>query len=272
MSQNFSEQKYKVALGIEYFGKNYCGWQRQQHSPSIQQALEEAISKVANETVKVYCAGRTDTGVHASLQVIHFEHSAKRQQKAWILGGNANLPEDISIKWGQSVSEDFHARFSAKSRSYCYLIQNTPVRSALLANRVTRIAAPLDEKKMQKAGQYFLGEQDFTSVRASNCQSNTAWRNIRQLEVERKGDFIVIKITANAFLYHMVRNIAGVLIAVGEGKFTPHWVKTLLAYKDRTQAPATASASGLYLSHVEYSEKFNLPKQQFNTWLWEFIH
>ncbi len=269
MSQQQASPKYKLALGIEYLGKDYCGWQRQNHSPSVQQTLEEALSKVADEEIKLYCAGRTDSGVHASMQVVHFEHSAERPDKAWVLGVNAALPEDISVKWVQPVDESFHARFSAESRSYSYLIHNSTARSALLAGRVTRVAAALDEKVMQQCCQYFLGEQDFSSVRAANCQSKTPWRNIQQLEVNRIGDFIVIKITANAFLYHMVRNIAGVFIAVGEGKYPSAWVETLLASKDRTQAPATASAAGLYLTGVAYPEIYQLPKGQTGPWLWQ---
>ncbi len=265
---NSEDKPNKEVLGIEYLGTNYCGWQRQKHSPSVQQTLEEALSLVANEPVKVHCAGRTDTGVHASGQVVHFEHNAQRDNRAWIEGVNANLPDDISVRWAKTIDSSFHARFSAKTRSYCYLIHNSKARSGLLSGRVTRISSELDVESMSEACSYFYGEQDFTSVRAANCQSKSAWRNIHQLSVNHCGDFIVIKITANAFLYHMVRNIAGVLIAVGEGQYRSNWVEYLLQQKDRALAPATAASAGLFLTGVEYPKRFALPKPETGPWLW----
>ncbi len=262
-------KKHLKALGVEYLGIHYCGWQRQAHSPSVQQTLEEALSWVADETIVCQCAGRTDTGVHAGMQVVSFGHDAERDDKAWILGVNAKLPNDISVRWVKTVETEFNARFSAKSRSYRYLIHNSNARSALLTGRATRVSNPLDETLMAQACPYFIGEQDFTSVRAANCQSKSAWRNIQHLSVSRNREMIIIEITANAFLYHMVRNIAGVLIAIGEGKYQPHWVEHLLQSKDRTLAPATASAEGLYLTGVEYPDCFDLPEANTGQWLWE---
>ena len=262
-------KKHLKALGVEYLGINYCGWQRQPQSPSVQQVLEEALSWVADEKIISQCAGRTDTGVHAGMQVVSFEHDAERDDKAWILGVNAKLPNDISVRWVKTVADDFNARFSAQSRSYRYLIHNSIARSALLTGRVTRVNNPLNETLMAEACPYFYGEQDFTSVRAANCQSKTPMRNIQHLSVSRNKEMIIIEIRANAFLYHMVRNIAGVLIAIGEGKYHPNWVEHLLESKDRTLAPATASAAGLYLTGVKYPEKFNIPEANTGQWVWE---
>jgi len=258
----------KIALGIEYDGLSYFGWQKQKHAKSVQQTLENALSSVANENVTTHCAGRTDTGVHGKGQVVHFETGVHRPLKAWIMGGNSNLPETISISWVKPVADDFHARFSAISRSYRYVIYNKATPSALLCGRVTRVAGALNEVSMQKACQYFLGEQDFTSIRAAHCQSNTPWRNIMDLSVTRYGDFVVVDVTANAFLYHMVRNIVGVLVAVGQGIHAPEWVDSLLAEKDRTKAPATAKATGLYLMGVGYPLRFQIPVHDSSTWFW----
>jgi tRNA pseudouridine38-40 synthase len=266
---NNKPKKYLKALGVEYLGINYCGWQRQTTSPSVQQTLEEALTWVADETIVCQCAGRTDSGVHAGMQVVSFEHNAERDDKAWILGVNAKLPNDISVRWVKTVDSDFNARFSAQSRSYRYLIHNSQARSALLTGRATRVINQLDETLMAEACPYFYGEQDFSSVRAANCQSKTAMRNILNLEVRRNREMIIIEITANAFLYHMVRNIAGVLIAIGEGKYQPNWVEYLLQSKDRTLAPATASAEGLYLTGVEYPKRFELNEANTGHWLWE---
>ncbi|PIP79072.1 MAG: tRNA pseudouridine(38-40) synthase TruA [Gammaproteobacteria bacterium CG22_combo_CG10-13_8_21_14_all_40_8] len=250
---------YRVALGVEYCGLNYCGWQFQKHSIGVQQRLEEALSTVADHKIQTVCAGRTDTGVHAVGQVVHFETHSQRPLKAWTLGTNANLPDDISVTWAKVVADDFSARFSATNRSYRYVLLNRLHRSALLNGRVTKVATSLNIEAMQLACPYFLGEQDFSSIRAANCQSNTPWRNISRLEVSKQGDFVVIDVTANAFLYHMVRNIVGVLLSVGQGQHSPEWVKSLLDAKDRTKAPATAPASGLYLTMVEYPTAFDLP-------------
>ena len=248
-----------VAVGVEYLGTRYCGWQKQLHSPSVQSCVEQALSKVANHPVTVFCAGRTDTGVHALGQVIHFETDSKRPEKAWILGGNAHLPDDISINWARPMPDNFHARFSAQSRRYHYIILNRRPRPAVLTGQVTWIRDPLDEKAMHTAAQSLVGEQDFSSFQAASCQSPTAFRNIFHINVIRRNDFVLIDVTANAFLHHMVRNIAGTLIDVGRGIHSVDWVKQLLEKKDRTKASPTASPSGLYFLQANYSRQLNLP-------------
>lgn len=243
----------RIALGIEYEGTTYHGWQRQQPKlATIQAAVEDALSKVAAHPIRIYCAGRTDVGVHAKEQVVHFDTSAEREFRAWVLGGNSNLPPTISILWATEVTADFHARFSAVARSYRYLIYNSPVRPAILSNLVTWHCQPLVEKLMQKAGQYLVGKHDFSSFRGCDCQATTPWRRIEKISVQRRGKLIIVDVKANAFLMHMVRNIVGVLIAIGEGKREPIWAEEVLKQCDRTVAGITASPTGLYLMKVYY--------------------
>ncbi len=249
----------KIVLGLEYSGTQYSGWQRQKHARSIQQHVEEALSRVADQTVIVQCAGRTDTGVHALHQVIHFETDAVREMRSWVLGGNVNLPQDISILWVQPAADDFHARFSATGRSYRYIILNRSARPGIYNHRVTWECRSLDEHRMQQAADCLIGEHDFTSYRAVDCQSNSPVRRVRQLDVNRQGDTVVINIEANAFLHHMVRNIAGVLMEIGTGKAPVEWSQQVLAARDRTLGGVTAAPDGLYLMNVTYPEKFNIP-------------
>ena len=249
----------RIAVGLEYKGSNYHGWQRQPKLLSVQECVEQALTKVANQKIQITCAGRTDVGVHAKNQVIHFDTNAERKIDAWILGGNSNLPCDISIKWAQQVAPDFHARFSALARSYRYLIYNNKIRPALFAELVTWHLKNLNEKNMSKAAQYLLGEYDFSSFRGCDCQSKTPMRNIHNIHIKRRGKLIILDITANAFLLHMVRNIAGLLIAIGEGKQEPIWAREVLQSCDRQVAAATASAHGLYLTRVYYPDRYNLP-------------
>lgn len=249
----------KIALGIEYDGARYFGWQRQDEVESVQQTLETALSKVANAPVEVFCAGRTDSGVHGTGQVVHFETDAIRPMQAWCFGTNANLPDDIAVKWAAEVDDSFHARFSATARRYRYIILNQKLRSAILPKGVSHYHVDLDHEKMHEAGQYLLGENDFTSFRAAKCQSHTPWRNVHHLQVSRWQNYIIVDIQANAFVHHMVRNIVGSLIEVGQGKQPPIWIKWLLEQKDRTLAAPTAKAEGLYLVDVIYPEHFGLP-------------
>ncbi|SPP31485.1 tRNA pseudouridine synthase A [Arsenophonus endosymbiont of Aleurodicus floccissimus] len=249
----------KIALGIEYDGSHYYGWQRQQQVKSIQACLEFALTKVANESIHVYCAGRTDAGVHATSQVIHFETSVTRKDSAWTMGVNSYLPSDIAVQWCKIVEPDFHARFSATARRYRYIIFNQRLRPAILAAGVTHYHAPLDAEKMHLAAQALIGEQDFTSFRAIQCQSKSPWRNIKHVHVNRYCDYIVVDIKANAFVHHMVRNIVGSLLAVGCGDQDISWIAELLTLKDRTKAAATAKAEGLYLVAVDYPAKYKLP-------------
>lgn len=251
----------RLALGIEYNGAQYFGWQRQREVKSVQEELEKALSIIAAHPVTIFCAGRTDAGVHGTGQVIHFDTDAKRKTVAWIMGVNAHLPKDIAVRWAQEVTEDFHARFSATARRYRYIIYNSPYRSGILSSGISHYHGELDEQKMHQAGQYLLGENDFTSFRATHCQSNTPWRNLHHLTVKRYGRYVVIDIKANAFVHHMVRNITGSLLAVGLGEQPPQWIEWLLAAKDRKLAAATAKAEGLYLVEVDYPESFQLPKE-----------
>jgi tRNA pseudouridine38-40 synthase len=220
--------------------------------------LESALGYVANQPVRVFCAGRTDAGVHATHQFVHFDSLNYRQPEAWLRGCNANLPPTVVVRGAQEVPPDFHARFSALSRRYRYLIYNSGIRPALAANQLAWIRHPLQEERMHREAQVLLGEQDFSAFRAAACQSSTPMRHVDFLEVSRRGRIVVIDIQANAFLHHMVRNIAGTLIAVGKGQGEAGWVAQLLAGRDRTVAPDTAAARGLYLVGVNYPERFGL--------------
>ena len=249
----------KIALGLEYCGSAYSGWQRQKHSSSIQQCVESALSTVADQEITVQCAGRTDTGVHAFHQVIHFETGNDREMHSWVLGGNTHLPEDISILWARQVNDEFHARFSATGRSYLYVILNRISRPGLLNKKVTWEHRLLDADRMQTASESLVGEHDFTSYRAVECQANSPVRTVRYISVTRKGEYVLIKIEANAFLHHMVRNIAGVLIQTGKGKAPVEWAGQVLEARDRTAGGVTAPADGLYLYNVVYPDRFGIP-------------
>lgn len=263
-----STQSRKIALGIEYDGHHYYGWQRQRSVRSVQEMLEKALTQVANEPINVHCAGRTDAGVHATGQVIHFETRAMREEAAWLMGTNANLPKDIAVVWVNPVEASFHARFSATARCYRYLINNRRHRSAILPQGITHFYLPLDAEKMHNAGQSLLGEHDFTSFRAVQCQSTTPWRNLMHLRVERHSDYVMIEIKANAFVHHMVRNIVGSLLEVGCGHQPEGWIAELLQAKDRTLAAATAKAEGLYLVAVDYPAEFRIPEPKRGPLFW----
>lgn len=250
----------RVALGIEYDGTGFFGWQRQREVNSIQQELEQALSSVANHPVELFCAGRTDAGVHATGQVVHFDTTAIRDEKAWVMGTNARLPGSIAVRWARTVADDFHARFSATARRYRYIIYNHKFRPAILGNGLSHYHQQLDIMLMQQAAPALLGEQDFTSFRAIQCQSKTPFRNIHHLDISRQGNYIIIDIKANAFLHHMVRNITGSLLEVGMQRQSPQWIAELLAAKNRNAAAATAKAGGLYLVDVDYPEQYAIPK------------
>ena len=251
----------RIALGVEYDGSQYHGWQAQTGLHTIQQVLEHALSKVADTEVSVVCAGRTDTGVHATNQVVHFDCDVVRPIRSWVNGTNAFLPKSVCVKWAKIMADDFHARYSALSRRYRYVIYNSPIRPSLLRSNLTWNYRQLDHKAMAIGGQYLLGENDFTSFRAVECQSNTPMRNVLDLQVHRHNDLVLIDITANAFLHHMVRNIAGVLMAVGSNKKKAEWVKEVLDARDRSLGAETAPPYGLYLVDVMYSEHFGLIQQ-----------
>jgi len=250
----------RVALGVQYDGSGFRGWQAQQPGTrTVQTVLEQALAKVANHPVRLVCAGRTDAGVHGVGQVAHFDTTAVRSARAWVLGGNAHLPLDISLNWAQEAPKDFHARFSALARRYRYVILNRPQRSALWRERATWHYRLLDAERMQKAGQALVGEHDFSSFRAAECQARHPIRDIHELTIRRQGDGVVLEVEANAFLHHMVRNIAGVLMAIGAGDRPVEWAQEVLEQRDRTQAGVTAPAAGLYLLAVRYPERFRLP-------------
>lgn len=249
----------KYALGIEYRGSAYCGWQRQPHCESVQQHLEEALGFVADHPVELVCAGRTDSGVHALQQVAHFETSAPRSERAWMLGANCRLPRDIRIHWVLPVAEDFHARYGATSRSYRYLVYNHAVASGLFHDLSAWEFRPLDHETMHRCAQLLLGEHDFSSFRAVGCQSKSSSREVRQVSVTRQGDLVMLDIRANAFLYHMVRNIAGSLIAAGKGELDVDGFRRIFEARDRALAAPTAPAAGLYFLYAAYDERFKIP-------------
>lgn len=249
----------RLALGLEYIGSGFCGWQRQIAGNSVQAALEHAVSRVADQPVSVVAAGRTDAGVHAIGQVVHFDSTARRNNRAWLLGINSNLPPQISVSWVQTVDEKFHARYSALSRTYQYLILNRPVRCALHHQRAWWVRGDLDLSAMSQAAGYLLGEHDFSAFRAAQCQSHTSIRELRRLQLRRRGEFVVVECEANAFLHHMVRNIVGSLVRVGRHEETPQWLDKVLAGRDRHAAGMTAAAGGLYLARIRYPEEFAIP-------------
>jgi len=253
-----------IALGVSYKGSDFHGWQYQNDSIlTVQLALEKALSKVADESVRVDCAGRTDSGVHATNQVVQFKTNANRPLKAWVFGTNAHLPDSVSVTWSRSVSPEFHARHSAVARRYFYLVYCNKIRSALFSEMYTRDPRSIDPVRMHEAAHYLLGENDFSSFRAANCQSKTPMRNIHHLNVTQRADVIILDVQANAFLHHMVRNIAGVLLDIGAGEKPVTWTRELLALKDRTQAGVTAPAGGLYLVDVDYPDYPEIPRGPF---------
>jgi tRNA pseudouridine38-40 synthase len=249
----------RYAIGIEYDGSSYRGWQLQRDDPSVQAVVERALSRVADQALRVTCAGRTDTGVHACGQVVHFDSESRRSGRQWVLGANANLPADVCLLWAREVSGDFHARFSALERSYRYVILNRAVRPALRSGKAAWCRKPLDADLMHAAAQHLQGEHDFSAFRSAGCQARHAVREVTGITVGRHGEDVILEISANGFLYHMVRNIAGSLLEVGSGERPPEWIAELLDQRDRTAAGVTAEAQGLYFVSVRYPAVFGLP-------------
>jgi tRNA pseudouridine38-40 synthase len=248
----------RYALKLEYDGSAYVGWQRQDNGPSVQADLEEALGFVAAAPVRAVCAGRTDTGVHAQGQVVHFDSPAQRSPRAWVLGSNSRLPPDVAVLEAQPVPDHFHARYSAMQRHYRYCIHNARARSALLHHRMAWEHRPLDAAAMHAAGQALLGEHDFSAFRGPDCQSRTPMRRLSYIAVHREGEAVLLDISANAFLHHMVRNIAGSLIAVGRGERPADWIAEVLDSRDRRCAGVTAPPQGLYFMRVDYPAEFLL--------------
>lgn len=250
----------RIALGIEYDGSAFSGWQVQRHTVrTVQAVVEHAVSRVAAHPVRVVCAGRTDSGVHAVGQVVHFDTDAEREPRNWVLGSNVNLPASVAVSWAQPVDPLFHARFSAESRSYRYLILNRPTRSSLWAGRATWVHRSLDAEVMHAAGQALVGTHDFSSYRAMGCQAKSPVRTLHRLSVTRHDELIVLRVHANAFLHHMIRNIAGVLLTIGRGEREHAWAAEVLALRDRTLGGVTAAPDGLYFERVWYPQRFQIP-------------
>jgi tRNA pseudouridine38-40 synthase len=250
---------FRWAIGLEYDGSAYAGWQTQASAPSIQAVVERSLSAVADHAVTLTGAGRTDAGVHALQQVAHFDASAARSARSWVFGANTHLPPDVSALWAVQVPDAFHARYSALSRTYRYVILNRATRPALGHGRVCWMHAALDHERMARAAALLVGEHDYSAFRSSDCQSRTPIRRVEAIEVRREGACIIIEARANAFLHHMVRNIAGVLIQIGRGEAEVGWAREVLEGRDRRLGGVTAPAGGLYLAEVRYPPEFGLP-------------
>lgn len=249
----------RIALAVEYDGSSFSGWQLQKNARTVQCVVQSALSEVANHAVVVSCSGRTDAGVHAQCQVIHFDTTAQRSLRSWVYGANANLPKEVSIQWAHPVNFEFHARFSAQRRQYRYIIFNRAIRPTLLVNKVTWCYRDLDASLMAEAAQCLLGEHDFSSYRAVGCQAKSPIRTLHRLHVRRYEQFVIIDLEANGFLHHMVRNIAGVLMEIGAGKAPTRWAQEVLEHKDRSLGGVTAQPNGLYFIGATYPENYQFP-------------
>ena len=249
----------RIALGLEYDGTLFSGWQSQPGGRTVQDALEAAVSQIAGAPVRVVCAGRTDTGVHARAQVVHFDTLAERPDSAWVKGVNGSLPPQIAVLWAARVAGDFHARFAARRRRYDYFLLNRQVRPALEASRMGWFPLPLDIEAMRAGAAHLVGEHDFSAFRSSECQAKSPVRNLTRLDLAQRGDVLQFVLEANAFLHHMVRNIVGTLVYIGKGKHAPGWVPELIASRTRALAAPTFSPHGLYLAQIDYDARFNLP-------------
>lgn len=262
----------RIALGVEYDGSPFCGWQSQAEGQTVQDTLQRALSQIAGdqitseqtaaEHISVIAAGRTDTGVHALEQVVHFDTQAERPLTAWVRGVNALLPDSIAVRWAHPVPDEFHARFSAHGRSYRYLLINRAVRPAIHAGKVGWFHAPLDVTAMQIAAQCLLGEHDFSAFRAAQCQAKSPVKHLHQLDIRRQGEMLIFEVSADAFLHHMVRNMVGCLVYVGKGKYPPAWLAEVLAGRERSLAAPTFAPDGLYLRRIKYEAKWGLPQMK----------
>ena len=252
----------RIAIGLEYDGSGFHGWQSQPFGRTLQDAVESAVSFIAGGKIEVSAAGRTDRGVHALSQVAHFDVDVQRPLQAWVRGVNSNLPDGIAVLWAKPVEESFHARFSALFRRYRYVLLNHPVRPGLTSGKVGWCHQALDLDNMREGADHLIGEHDFSAFRAAECQANSPFREMMEITIERHGDYFVFDITANAFLHHMVRNIVGSLVHVGMGKHPPKWMGELLASRNRTLAAPTFSPCGLYFAEVGYDARWELPLAQ----------
>jgi len=252
----------RIALALEYDGSRFLGWQTQPGGGTVQDALEAALATIAGARIDVTCAGRTDRGVHALEQVVHFDVAAQRPESAWVRGVNALLPDSVAVQWAREVPEEFHARYAGRSRTYRYVLINRAVRPALAASHAGWFHLPLDVEAMRAAARHFVGEHDFSAFRSAECQAKTPVRTLLGLEIEARGARIDFVVRANAFLHHMVRNLVGTLVYVGKGKHPPAWAREVLEARDRARAAPTFAAQGLYLERVEYEARWNLPCQE----------
>lgn len=249
----------RIALGIEYDGSRFCGWQTQPGGCAVQDVVEQALAGIAGAPVATICAGRTDAGVHAFEQVVNFDTEAARPLSAWVRGANALLPPGVAVLWSHEVASGFSARHDARERRYRYVLLNHPVRPALADRRVAWLHAPLDVERMQASARALLGEHDFSAFRSSECQARSPVRELRRLDIARRGNYVVFDFAANAFLHHMVRNIVGALLHIGRGNAPAAWMAEVLEGRDRTRAARTADAAGLYLYGVSYEPQWGLP-------------
>lgn len=249
----------RIALGLEYDGAAFCGWQTQPGGCGVQDHLQGALSQLAASPIEVTAAGRTDTGVHAATQVVHFDTEAVREAHAWVRGTNAHLPSNARVHWATETAPDFHARYSALARTYRYLLVNAPVAPAILHARAGWYHRPLDVERMAEAAASLVGVQDFSAFRDAQCQAKTPVREITRAQVTRRGELVVFTFRANAFLHHMVRNLVGSLVYVGAGKHEPAWIAELIAQRDRRHAAPTFAPDGLYLAAITYDPAFSLP-------------
>jgi tRNA pseudouridine38-40 synthase len=249
----------RIALGIEYDGRAFCGWQTQPTGCAAQDKLESALAQLAGESIATVCAGRTDAGVHALAQVVHFDTAARRPLTAWVRGANALLPRSIAVTWARVVAAEFHARYSALERCYRYVLLNRAVRPAAEQGRVGWFHLPLALDRMQRGARALIGEHDFSAFRSSECQARSPVRTLHRLDIERRGDYLLFEFSANAYLHHMVRNIVGALVYVGKGRYPPEWIAEVLRGRDRTLAAPTFDAAGLYLTRVVYDAAWGLP-------------
>ena len=257
----------RIAMGVEYDGGPYCGWQSQADGKTVQDTLQRALGQIAGEQpagepISIIAAGRTDTGVHALEQVVHFDTQIKRPLTAWVRGVNALLPDSIAVRWAHPVPEEFHARFSAHGRNYRYLLINRATRSAIHAGKAGWFHAPLDIAAMQAAARCLVGEHDFSAFRAAQCQAKSPVKHLRQLDIRRHGEMLIFDLSADAFLHHMVRNIVGCLVYVGKGKYPPEWLAEILDSRERSLAAPTFSPDGLYLRRIQYETKWGLPQSE----------
>ena len=256
----------RVALGVEYNGAPFCGWQTQPSQCAVQDALERALAGVAGEKISTVCAGRTDAGVHALAQVVHFDTGAQRPESAWVRGTNALLPAGVAVTWARPVADDFHARYAARERGYRYVLLNHALRPALNVGRVGWFHSALDLDSMRAAAQTLVGTHDFSAFRSAACQAKSPVRELRRLDIRRSGDYVLFELAANAFLHHMVRNIVGSLVYVGKGKHDPAWMAAVLAGRDRTLEEPTLEGAGMYLERVSYDASWGLPPAGRGAW------